>query len=247
MRWIIHITITFTTLSGVLAMCARDVCACGTHGTNSGNHIGTYSMGDTDGDGLTNFFVSIQDDFIAPTTPTTCTAGIGLGDALVTLPSGLDVTDLRIVITDTATGASTPLAEFDFAPSTAASEGLATGSGSTTVLDTNPVFPGATWFGFAALVDPFTLPALGSGEVFEMRFELEVPPAALPLTLTTQFAGGEGQTDGTPLFTGDHPVTYFTVDNPEITLANSIPEPSTCVLAVLGLLSLGTTRRRRRR
>ncbi len=45
----------------------------------------------------------------------------------------------------------------------------------------------------------------------------KVPEAVLPFTLDVQFAAGEGLADGSPDFTGAHPVRYFSAGNPSLT------------------------------
>jgi hypothetical protein len=99
---------------------------------------------------------------------------------------------------------------------------------------TNPLFAGSTWFGFSSAVDPFSLPALGPNEITAFQFTVEVPEALLPLVLPAQFAGGEGQSDGTPIFTGDHPAQYFSAAAQIVTLT-PVPEPSAWMLALVAM------------
>ncbi|NIL96372.1 MAG: PEP-CTERM sorting domain-containing protein [Planctomycetales bacterium] len=75
---------------------------------------------------------------------------------------------------------------------------------------------------------------------------MEIAPALLPFSTMAQFAGGKGTSDGSPMFTGSHPLTYFTVDDPVIRVP-AVPEPAALLMGLLGLLPLGLAGRRRRR
>jgi len=66
-------------------------------------------------------------------------------------------------------------------------------------------------------VDAFTLET-GPDEYIRMTFEVLVPEALAPLLIDVQFASGEGGPDGTPIFTGEHPVEYYTGDDPLVQL-----------------------------
>ncbi|MCZ6892663.1 MAG: hypothetical protein O7H40_01280, partial [Gammaproteobacteria bacterium] len=193
--------------------------------------------------------ISVPDNLIVvPTQPTTCISGIGLGSTADPLPASFDVTTVEIAILDTATGAQTPLAAFSFianaTTSQALADGLPTGGG--------PVVAGATWFGFSSPVQPFVLPALGASEMVVFLFAFEFPLALLPLSVNVQFAAGEGATDGTPIFAGDHPVQYFTVNDATVTFSSNIAVPVpgvmpvlACALASVMFVPAGGTRRRR--
>ena len=85
------------------------------------------------------------------------------------------------------------------------------------------------------------LPQLGADDSVAFQFAVELPAALLPLTLEAQFAGGEGQNDGTPIFAGGHPVQYFTANDP--TVSFPVPEPSGFGLAGIASLVLFAHRR----
>jgi hypothetical protein len=142
-----------------------------------------------------------------------------------------------------ADGTSTPFAAFSFAPNPTTTAALGAGAGSSGPPGTNPLFPGATWFGFSSVVNPFALPPLGPGEYTAMEFALEMDRALAPLAIDAQFAGGEALADGTPIFSGDHPAQYFTAADPSARLA---PEPSSLFLA-LGMCPLSRCGRRNHR
>ena len=55
---------------------------------------------------------------------------------------------------------------------------------------------------------PFVLD-LGANEYVRMMYLIDMPVALLPLLTKVQMAAGEGNRDGSPIFDGDHPVTYF--------------------------------------
>ena len=149
--------------------------------------------------GVVSGLVTLESSLVAPTSATTCTAGIGLGSLAAPLPAGVDVTGLAIIVLDTSDGSRTPLAEFSFAADRVTSAALAAGSGSSSVPGTNPLFDGSTWFGFSSPVESFVAPALGPGEMTAFQFLVEAPEALLPVDLDVQFAGGEGFSDGTPI------------------------------------------------
>ena len=196
--------------------------ACSTHGSAAAG-IGWLPVGSSGG--VVSGLVTLESTLVAPTSSTTCVAGIGLGSTADPLPVGVDVVALEIIVLDTSDGSRTPFAAFSFAPNSVTSAALVAGSGSSGVPGTNPLFAGSTWFGFSSAVDPFVPPVLGPGEITAFEFTVEVAEALLPLVLDAQFAGGEGYADGTPIFTGDHPAQYFTAARPVVTL-RPVPEPS---------------------
>lgn len=219
--------------------------ACGTHGTNAGNDI-LVSVGIG---GLMVFgTLSVPDNLIvAPAQPTTCVSGIGVGNTSDPLPAGFEVTTVEIAILDTVTGAQSPLPAFAFIASATTSQALAdgppTGGG--------PVIAGATWFGFSSPVQPFALPSLSANEIVVFQFAFEFPLALLPFSVDVQFAAGEGAADGAPIFTGPHPVQYFTVNEATVTFASNIAVPVpgvmpclACALACLMSAPAGTFWRR---
>jgi hypothetical protein len=123
---------------------------------------------------------------------------------------------------------------------------LEVGSGPGGAPDGQPLFEGSTWFGFAAAVDPFVLPPLGADEILVLAFDLDLPASGLPLSIEAQFAAGEGSSDGTPLFFGEHPTRYFGVDDPVLLF---VPEPGMRVgtgVALAAAAVLGGWARRRR-
>ena len=140
----------------------------------------------------------------APSVPTRCACGLGLGQSGMLPPAGLTVDRVFVIRLNPVTGQQAILGEF--APlnrSTLTSDGLAIGPGQ--------IFPGAKWFGFNGLVQPFTVPVLNAGEIFAMAFVVSYPAGQQNqlVNLKTQFAGGEAELDGFPSFTGIHRVTYF--------------------------------------
>ncbi len=135
------------------------------------------------------------------------------------------------------------LTAFQFAANETTTAALAVGSGPGGPPDGQPLFDSSAWFGFAATVDPFALPPLGADEILVLSFDLDLPASALPLSLEAQFAAGEGNLDGTPRFTGDHPTRYFGVDDPELFFA---PEASADGLALATAALLVSVSRRSR-
>jgi hypothetical protein len=144
-------------------------------------------------------------------------------------------------VVDPNTGGRTPLQAFSFEPNSNTSNGLAMGSGSSSPPDSNPLFGGSAWFGFASRVEPFVPPMLGPDQFLAFQFTVEVDESLLPLSLAAQFAGGEGMGDGAPDFGGAHPVRYFTAANQSVSFtAPSEPVPAlSAAAAVLAILSLG--------
>jgi uncharacterized protein (TIGR03437 family) len=185
--------------------------ACSTHGTPGGADLRIDANSGN---------IAVVDNLVAPTASTECVAGIGLGSLSDPLPEGVQATSLDVVVTNVATGVSAPLAAFNFEPSATTSGAMMEGSSESTIDAPRPVFDGATWFGFRSPVDRFELPEIDRGAVIELSFGLRVPEALLPLTLTVQFAAGEGLGDGTPRFSGDHPAGYFTAGTTELTIVS---------------------------
>ena len=152
-------------------------------------------------------------------------------------PSGLTATGMSIVVLNNATGNSVPLPEFSFLPNSITTTSLMAGSGSSDPPNTNPLFDGSTWFGFASDVTPFTPPVLGPDGILAFQFAVELPLLQLPLRLEMQYAGGEGQADGTPIFDGAHPVQYFTATDPSVLFTTPVPEPNAvAMVSVIGLI-----------
>jgi hypothetical protein len=226
---------------GVFGSLAR---ACSQHGTGAGtiDWLATSNSG-----GMVQGLLSLDTTLVAPTSPTTCTAGVGLGSLVNPLPAGFNVTGMEIVVMNTTNGNHTPLASFSFVPNSTTSSSLTAGSGSSSVPGTNPLFDGSDWFGFSSAVDPFVPPVLQPDEVTAFLFTVEVAQPLVPLSLDVQFAGGEGQADGTPIFGGTHPVQYFTAANPLVEFTEPVPEPSTGVLAAIAAAAVAFGARRRGR
>ena len=205
--------------------------ACSTHGVVVAADIDYFLTGTSAG--AIEGTLRMGSSLVAPTSSTVCTAGVGLGTVDSPLPSGVNVTGLAIVVVH-ADGSSTPLTAFSFAANPTTTGALAAGSGSSRVPGTNPLFAGSTWFGFSSHVDPFMLPVLGPGEFTAMDFTVDVAGTLVPLAVEAQFAGGEAFTDGTPIFSGDHPAQYFTAENRTVVF---VPEPAT--LWLLALVTAG--------
>ena len=208
--------------------------ACSSHGTISGTPATMRAdvFGDLDGDGLINGRLGIVDTFIAPTTTANCVAGVGVGNFDVTAPAGFQVTSAQIAIVNQRTGTTTPLSDFSFAANALTTSGMATGGNGNT-----PLWAGSAWFGFSSTVAPFTLPTLGRDEAFELQFDVEIPASVLPLSIPVQFAAGEGDPLGAPIFTGGHPVGYFTAADQQAQFA-TVPEPASILLWLAGIAAL---------
>jgi MYXO-CTERM domain-containing protein len=79
--------------------------------------------------------------------------------------------------------------------------------------------------------------------MYKMLFDFVVPAPLIGslVGLPVQFAGGEGNPDGTPSFDGPHATGYFApLDN---TLPPGIPAPGAAALAAAG--AIAALRRRR--
>lgn len=223
-----------------VASSCHQVSACSTHGLSTPATLRADLFGDLNANRYLDGLLAIEDGFIAPTTSTNCVAGIGLGSTTSPVPNGVAVTTAQVVITNSVTGASTPLREFTFSANANTTTAFSVGSGASTPVGTNPLFSGSQWFGFVAPVDPFTLPTLGPDETFELLFELEIASEALPFAIPVQFAAGEGLADGTPIFTGSHPVTYFTASDPTASFL-AVPEPGSLALwLIVSLVIVGS-------
>ena len=159
--------------------------------------------------GMVQGVLILPAELVPPETQTTCAAGVGIGNATQPAPVEASVTGMNIVVLNSVTGLRTAFLAFSFLPNQNTTRGLTDGADPGGLPNTQPVFPGSIWSGFASDVAPFTLPLLGADEWVALEFTIEFPETLLPLTLDVQFAGGEGQTDGTPIFDGEHPVQYF--------------------------------------
>jgi len=190
-----------------------DAHACSSHGTNAGDDLDVWINGDADRAGMVQAFVGLPSVLVEPLSLTTCICALGLGNTGSPLPPGVTVTAARIEVVNAVSGLRTPVSEFNFSADPETTAGLAAGSGTGGPPDTNPLSPGATWFGFSDAVQPFSL-TLGPDEFVELGFDLDIPVGTLPFVAEVQFAAGEGNPDGSPLFTGSHPPTYYTADDP---------------------------------
>lgn len=191
--------------------------ACGTHGTNAGNTLGTW-VGET-AETRAGRIIITDNLLVPPDRRTVCVCGIGLGSAENPLPEGVEVTGVSIVIRNSRTGESRVFAPFAFSPSANMTTGLQRVARRAGGAGDGPLFAGSRWFGFASSVAPFALPSLARGEDIAFQYEISVPKGTLPLTLDVQFAAGEGLADESPDFDGSHRVTFFAAGNRSITLA----------------------------
>ena len=159
------------------------------------------------------------------TTTHDCVCGIGIGMTGATGPPSLMLTSA--VFRD-SNGNVIP--QFGFALDPITTVGLANG----------PVLmPGARWFGFHAVVQPFTLPP--DGLAF-LEFTGTVDPNDINalLGLTAQVASGVGN-GSNPVFdvTDPHHVTYSKHD------LQVVPEPTAMLLLAMGLAGVAAHLRSR--
>jgi hypothetical protein len=186
---------------------AFEAIACATHGTTAGSGTLVWT-GETADSRLGE--ITIADNLLVPPDkPTTCVCGIGLGTTVNPLPGAVAVTGVAIVIADASRGTSEVFRAFSFAPNANMTAGLRRTADRVSSSGSGPLFAGSAWFGFAASVAPFELPRLGPGQTIQFRYQVRVPKSALPFGVDVQFAAGEGLADGSPDFTGAHPVRYF--------------------------------------
>ena len=179
-----------------------------------------------------NVWLGIQVNIpLSPDPPgTECIVGLGLGDSanpLSLLPS-LDVIGAHMTVTNTATTTLMDLPAFNFLRNPALDAPLT--AGNNPPIQGQPIFPGATWFGFSAQVNPFPPTNLGPNEEFALWFELTMSNADLLILeqdiFLGQFAAGSTEPG--------HEVVYFTAANSIINL----PEPGTLALMGLACLAL---------
>jgi hypothetical protein len=197
-----------------------DLLACSTHSATAGTEIISI-YGEANDSGQIEIRVGVESTLVEPATTTTCVAGIGLGSKDAPLAGAIQVIDMQIEVADRLTGKAAPIPAFNWAANSVTSAGLSAGSGGTAPGDPNPTIPGATWFGFSSEVEPFRL-ELGANEFVRMMFVIDMPVTLLPLLTKIQMAAGEGNRDGSPVFDGDHPVTYFSGFDDDLVL----PHPS---------------------
>lgn len=170
-----------------------------------------------------------------PTVTTNCACGLGIGSAASPLPGGLMPMGVRVVVVGPNDQIIEELAQFAPLENNGnTSAGLAGGAGAT---------PGAQWFGFFGSVNPFNPPSLPPNAMFKMLFDFVVPAPLIGslVGLPVQFAGGEGNPDGTPSFEGPHATGYFAPRND--TLPPGVPAPGAAGIAAITGLAL--LRRRR--
>jgi len=222
--------------------------ACSTHGTVV-DSADWQAIGRSDG--VVHGVLTLETFLVPPDSTTTCTAAIGLGTLVNPAPVGLEVRAMAIVITNVVTGAYKRVSAFSLMPNATTTSAMQAGTGMSSPPNTNPLFEGSTWFGFSSTVEPFAPPVLGPDESTAFRFNVEVPETLLPLTLSAQYAGGQGASDGSPSFDGPHPVQYFTASDPTVVL--TAPDPTSAPLlstralllaiATLGAVGLGALTR----
>lgn len=169
----------------------------------------------------------------APTVPTTCVAGIGIGTLGGPALPSLDVVGAHLAITNVMTMQSTDIADFVFQRDLSYDALLAAGNNGP--IQGQPLIAGATWFGFSALVNPFTPQALGANETYALWFDLSVSPQDYLLMRDQHVPGQFASGSSDPA----HPVVYFGATNP-----NLVPEPATLLLCVLALGALAGARQR---
>lgn len=186
---------------------STDLLACSTHGTNAGAELISI-YGQVNDLGQIQIRVGVESTLVEPVTTTTCVAGIGLGSTAMPLAASIQVSDMQIELVSRITGIATAIPAFNWSANPVTSAGLSAGSGGTDPGDPNPSIPGATWFGFSSEVEPFQLEP-GANEYVRMMFVIDMPVSLLPLQTKVQMAAGEGNRDGSPIFDGEHPVTYF--------------------------------------
>lgn len=191
--------------------------ACATHGLMGPPVLASEYEGSDLNDGMVTGTLIIETLLVPPSSTTTCAAGVGVGSFDDLAPADLAITDMKIVVFNRVTGSRVPLPEFGFLPNAITTDGLADGSGPGGPTGTNPLFEGSTWFGFSAIVEPFTPPVLGPDESFAFQFTVQLPLALVPVMLQAQYAGGAGESDGYPTFDGAHPVQYFAPPDPWVT------------------------------
>ena len=189
------------------ALLSPDLMACSTHGTNAGAEL-ILIYGEASESGQIQIRVGVESTLVEPVATTTCVAGIGLGSTAEPLAARIQVIDMRIEVADRLTGSAKAIPAFNWAANPVTSAGLSEGSGGSEPGDPNPSIPGATWFGFSSEVAPFLLD-VGANEYVRMMYLIDMPVALLPLLTKVQMAAGEGSRGGSPIFDGDHPVTYF--------------------------------------
>ncbi len=189
------------------ALFGPDLLACSKHGSNAGAELISIYGGVNDS-GRIQIRVGVESTLVEPVATTTCVAGIGLGSTAMPLAVRIQVIDMQIEVADRLTGSATAVPAFNWAANAATLTGMSAGSGGSEPGDPNPPIPGATWIGFSSDVAPFELD-LGATEYVRMMFVIDMPVTMLPLLTKVQMAAGEGNRDGSPIFDGDHPLTYF--------------------------------------
>ncbi len=102
---------------------------------------------------------------------------------------------------------------------------------------------GATPFGFSLDVSPFTLPAIAPGQIVALIFEFELSPDDFDEVngSTIQFAAGSADPGhALSLFQG----YQTTLALPSFGTINRVPEPSTFIAGLLGMVAVATRRGR---
>ena len=167
-----------------------------------------------------------------PTVPTTCVAGIGIGSLGGPALPSLDVIGAQLTVTNVLTLQTTAVANFVFQRDMTYDVPLTNGNNGP--IQGQPLMPGATWFGFSALVNPFTPQALGADEVYALWFDISVSAADYNVMKDQHVPGQFASGSADPA----HPVVYFGAANP-----NLVAEPSSVLLVALALLALAGSAR----
>ena len=181
-------------------------------------------------------------------TPHSCACAIGL----LNPPPALNITPSMVGVVNTVTNVFTPTFNLNRFPGSDTT--WATG----TDINSTPVLPGATWFGFSNLtVPPITPPVLGANEIYAINFNISGPFNPLLIQgLSVQYGSGLGTATGLPDFnnTADrtHSAQYSQVVRVPTYGTNNwavVPEPATTVYVMSALMlfagRLGARRMRR--
>lgn len=187
------------------------------------------------GDGTSKVTIGQKVALFPPVITTNCACGVGIGSTALPAPGDLMPMGVRIVVVGPDDAILATLAEFaPLQSNNITSNGLAGGPGATA---------GASWQGYAGMIEPFVPPAIGPDSMFKMLFDIVVPNPLLGqlVGLPVQFAGGEGNTDGFPQFSGPHAVGYFAPEDNR--LPPDVPAPGAAAISIASLLCFFRRRR----
>ncbi|GAB4555615.1 MAG: hypothetical protein Tsb0013_18390 [Phycisphaerales bacterium] len=151
--------------------------------------------GDTDMDGLNNFWIGMEITLFGATDPTNCACGLGITGPTAPL---LEIDGVSVTITNLDTKESQIIPEF-----TTLTPNANTAAGLTNIDPTN------TWFGFSGLVQPTYPTTPPPGNVFKIWFDVDAPDLASLQGAFGTVAGGEGDANGFPFPTGPHAIQLF--------------------------------------